>query len=161
MYGSVCSTPNGLSLSIASSITMNRSPDSENVKVYLKGTGDARYGTVASRAAGGDPSVPFQSQSRTPPPSRIGAWMSKGVAARRDNAAIRLDLPEAFGPIKTFNGSSGKRARAGPEGEDVLQTNRLDESLAFHGLLPCVRQIPPAIEAGYRHACLRQRYPVV
>ena len=56
---------------------------------------------------------PFQIHSRGPPPSRMAAAKSVGVDRRSSKASIRLDLPDAFGPISTLSGPS---SRAGDPG---------------------------------------------
>ena len=56
-----------------------------------------------------------QSQSRTRPPCRIGRGRSRGTARRMDTASTRLDFPDPFAPMTTFNGSSGKSSVPWPK----------------------------------------------
>src|ERR1039458_8867837 len=56
---------------------------------------------------------PFHNHSPMPPPSRITSARSVGKAFSNSNISIRFDLPEPFGPIRTFRGVSGSGSLSG------------------------------------------------
>ena len=58
---------------------------------------------------------PFHSHSRTPPIREIGSEIPRGAAWNSEIASNKFDLPEPFGPIRTFSGSIGKSIPAGPK----------------------------------------------
>ena len=59
--------------------------------------------------------VPFQSQSRTPPPSRIGALTCPGADCINATPSNRLDLPDPFGPMIRFSDLRGIALLSGPK----------------------------------------------
>ena len=48
---------------------------------------------------------------------------------------MRLDLPEALGPMRTLRGSSGSSGVSGPKERMFWRRMELEEALAFHQLL--------------------------
>lgn len=57
---------------------------------------------------------PFHTHSATPPPLRTTSPTPVAHERRSATASIRLDLPEPFGPIRTFNSPSGISDVSGP-----------------------------------------------
>lgn len=96
-------------------MSVKRASNSLNDSRYLSGISFEMFSTITSKVAMGMSCDPFHSHSTVPPPSRIGVCTSLGVAARIDKASMKLDFPEAFGPIRTFKGSSSSGGVEGPK----------------------------------------------
>src|SRR3989304_4661147 len=59
--------------------------------------------------------APFQIHSETPPPRRRVSRRARGVDRMTETASTKFDLPEPFGPIKTFSRWSGVGFVSGPK----------------------------------------------
>ena len=81
----------------------------------LRGGTERPVPIKASRVKDSSASGPFQSHSRTPPIREIGSEMSRGAACSKAMASRKFDLPEPFGPMRTFKGSIGRSTPLGPK----------------------------------------------
>ena len=66
----------------------------------------------------------LQIQSPTSPVPQSGAPMSSGAAFSKLIASSRFDLPEPFGPIRTFRGCKSRAGESGPKDSTFFRCNR-------------------------------------